>query len=515
MKLHLALLLPTFAILARAADPVEASAAMRKALADGAPMTLLVPASIGATEDPFGELHTELDKEVPRKGSAEFLAEAVAGKAHDLNALRAVLADAATLQEHVEKKDLPELCGSFSPDVAVSWPMDGKTVHALYSYTCGEITFQAEEKILHYDIAPPAYPKLMKATEGFTAEWSRPVPLAKREDAAPLLALLKDGSALEFMEDLPRKGTPAYEEAMLDAAVEEIGGHAFHASFPVSKTLRDQLRDRILANETFEVWSGEKECEGFHPDYALRWGVSGIPEDLKKAIAAGTMEEAELEKAMEERGLFGEPVDLQICFTCSEVIFLQGDKSLRYDLGAEALGEFKKLLPTAEANGAEEEMRELLEQRRKKAVPVAATQDFRETLAAGAEMTIHEGLPHPAEDLFDELKRKDVEKIAGHAFYTPAQDGAKASELRKILGDAKVAEPYGGAKECGEFHPDYAVSWKTGGKTVYFLACFGCGEIEYLSEGKATRYDMGELREPMTEALEKFRLKRPVPKAER
>ena len=84
-----------------------------------------------------------------------------------------------------------------------------------------------------------------------------------------------------------------------------------------------------------------------------------------------------------------------------------------------------------------------------------------------------------------------------------------------ILGDAKVVEPYGGAKECGEFHPDYAVSWKTGGKKVYFLACFGCGEIEYLSEGKTTRYDMGELREPMTEALEQFRLKRPAPKADR
>ena len=49
----------------------------------------------------------------------------------------------------------------------------------------------------------------------------------------------------------------------------------------------------------------------------------------------------------------------------------------------------------------------------------------------------------------------------------------------------------------------------------YFLACFGCGEIEYLLEGKTTRYDMGELREPMTEALKEFRLKRPVPKAER
>ena len=331
-------------------------------------------------------------------------------------------------------------------------------------------------------------------------------------DAAPLLALIHEKTSIILREGVPPKGVAGHEAAMLDPEVTKTGDYFFHAGEPLFGQMKKQIGEMILAKEVLAPSSGEEKRGDFHPDYAIRWNY--IDEmDFSNLYEAKAYEE---EMKGREEPSPTVPVDLLICFTSGEAILRQGDKSLRYDLGKATLEHFKKTLPIAGEESSKEERAATKEFQRRRKPPVELTEEFREALRQGAAMEIHEGLPHPyhrPKVLAAEMKREDVGKIGGHAFYTPARDVSENAGLRKILGDATMVEQRSdGMKMCGGFHPDYAVGWESGGQPVYCLVCFGCGEITYLSGGKGMRYDMGELRKPLVEILKTFRLKCPQPR---
>lgn len=144
-----------------------------------------------------------------------------------------------------------------------------------------------------------------------------------------------------------------------------------------------------------------------------------------------------------------------------------------------------------------------------------ASEAWRKALREGAVITVSEGLPAAEMDrtLFDaEMARKSVATIGGYPFYSPMIPEQKKGSLREILADARSVQLFSGTKECGRFHPDYAVSWKSAGGWVELLLCFGCGEMIFRSGESKVKYDMGtDLRGPLSKALDAYRRQRPDP----
>ena len=126
-------------------------------------------------------------------------------------------------------------------------------------------------------------------------------------------------------------------------------------------------------------------------------------------------------------------------------------------------------------------------------VPVAAADDFRTSLRAADPLLVHEGLPHQAHEreiMQREAARKDVAWIQGYPYYTPAVRAKQPEALRRVLADPASYRPYGGPKTCGGFHPDYAVTWKSGGVTRHVAICFGCGEVLFSDGGPRLPYNL-------------------------
>jgi hypothetical protein len=106
---------------------------------------------------------------------------------------------------------------------------------------------------------------------------------------------------------------------------------------------------------------------------------------------------------------------------------------------------------------------------------------FLSAVALADEVLVYEGLPHQMwdRDLYrHELARSDLVRFHGYPFY--AKPLAVTAEEKKALTaiaqrkDAHV--PYGGAKLCGGYHPDYAIVWTRAGQQSGSLICFGCHE---------------------------------------
>jgi hypothetical protein len=43
-------------------------------------------------------------------------------------------------------------------------------------------------------------------------------------------------------------------------------------------------------------------------------------------------------------------------------------------------------------------------------------------------------------------------------------------------------------KDCGPFHPDYAIMWESDGAENYLMICYTCGEAKLYREGIAETY---------------------------
>jgi len=111
-------------------------------------------------------------------------------------------------------------------------------------------------------------------------------------------------------------------------------------------------------------------------------------------------------------------------------------------------------------------------------------------------LTVYEGLPHPAyerEAFQEESKSKQTIRLLGFPFYREPLDlkDEDVKTLRNLLGSRNTYQAYGGEKECGGFHPDYAVEWSSKGKVYRCLICFGCSQARFEGpQGEILFYDL-------------------------
>lgn len=130
------------------------------------------------------------------------------------------------------------------------------------------------------------------------------------------------------------------------------------------------------------------------------------------------------------------------------------------------------------------------------------------------ELFVYEGLPHPGREnpsFEKERKRDDVRQIDGHWFYEPKVSvrGENRGRLMNMLFDQsgfRVPDPNVEPKDCGPFHPDYAIAWKSEGEENYLMICYTCGEAKLIGEGKTLNY---EVYSNLQEVLSEFQSKRP------
>ncbi len=130
------------------------------------------------------------------------------------------------------------------------------------------------------------------------------------------------------------------------------------------------------------------------------------------------------------------------------------------------------------------------------------------------ELFVYEGLPHPIREnsYFEKEKnRKDVLEIDGHWFYQPKVkvSGESHNDLMNLLLDGKgfhMPESNEPPKDCGPFHPDYAIMWNSEGAKNYLMICYTCSEAKLIREGKSTTY---YLFANWQKVLSEFQLNRP------
>lgn len=131
------------------------------------------------------------------------------------------------------------------------------------------------------------------------------------------------------------------------------------------------------------------------------------------------------------------------------------------------------------------------------------------------EVELFEGLPHQTferELLAAEQKSKDTIQIHKYPFYRRPLplSAADAAELRRLLSGKETYRPFRGEKRCGGFHPDYALAWKKGNRTIHVLICFGCGEFKLFAPSQELRTDAhGPAFTEIHTILQKYQDQRP------
>tara|TARA_B100000945_G_scaffold266370_1_gene226114 strand:+ start:205 stop:693 length:489 start_codon:yes stop_codon:yes gene_type:complete len=132
------------------------------------------------------------------------------------------------------------------------------------------------------------------------------------------------------------------------------------------------------------------------------------------------------------------------------------------------------------------------------------------------ELFVYEGLPHPgreSDSFRKEKKNKDVTQIGGHWFYDArVKAGGQSHEgLMNLLCDRNslsVPSPIVAQKDCGPFHPDYAIAWSSDGVENYLMICYTCWEATLIGEGRSTLYVINGIK-PWQELLADFQANRP------
>ncbi len=129
----------------------------------------------------------------------------------------------------------------------------------------------------------------------------------------------------------------------------------------------------------------------------------------------------------------------------------------------------------------------------KQALP--ASSDLRTSILQASKIDLKKGLPHQffePEALKQELDQENTVQIADFPFYTPSislTDSQKEKIISLLSSDGSI-RPFKGEKDCGGFHPDFAVSWTTDNTDVHALICFGCSEIIFTSGPERYRFDL-------------------------
>ncbi len=136
-------------------------------------------------------------------------------------------------------------------------------------------------------------------------------------------------------------------------------------------------------------------------------------------------------------------------------------------------------------------------------------------------ITVYEGLPHQnyeQETFTAEVKTKPTLLFSGFRFYTAplVLNAPDLKELRRIMGDRSTYQAHRGEKECGGFHPDYAVEWLVEKKIYRALICFGCLEVRFYGpDGTPVSYDLRRqgnrrsLKPSLLDLLKTYRKNRP------
>ena len=133
---------------------------------------------------------------------------------------------------------------------------------------------------------------------------------------------------------------------------------------------------------------------------------------------------------------------------------------------------------------------------------------------AASMFSVYEGLPRPVyeAELFEqEEQRPDITTIGGFAFYTPsaAVNEKQILQFKEILGDNGLYYTYvGEPKDCGDFHPDFAVEWTDSETRYQLLICFSCSEAQIFSENGIKNHDVTTTAE-IESLLSEYSLKRP------
>ena len=131
------------------------------------------------------------------------------------------------------------------------------------------------------------------------------------------------------------------------------------------------------------------------------------------------------------------------------------------------------------------------------------------------DLFVYEGLPHPLREnpTFEkEKKRDDIKQIKNHWFYD-AKDKATGNardQLMNLLFDESGFSTNVIPKDCGPFHPDYAIMWKSDGEEHYLMICFTCSEAKLIRDEKNKTYDLNVYKiDSLANLLAKFKANRP------
>lgn len=111
-------------------------------------------------------------------------------------------------------------------------------------------------------------------------------------------------------------------------------------------------------------------------------------------------------------------------------------------------------------------------------------------------IVVYEGLPHQhfeRESFESEIATKDVIDLDEHPFYREPLEISPEDldRIREFVTGPDAFFNFVGEKECGGFHPDYAVEWRVGQERFRLLLCFGCGEAKIFGPNLRSRHELG------------------------
>lgn len=145
--------------------------------------------------------------------------------------------------------------------------------------------------------------------------------------------------------------------------------------------------------------------------------------------------------------------------------------------------------------------------------------ELAQILVKADRLEVYEGLPHPKaeKDLF-EAEKTSKATIERHDFLFYKEPLSIESKLAKTLYSLSLNTKTLKAHSpgfCGGFHPDYALVFHTGDKTIEVHICFGCGEIKFFGEGKVAVFSLSSsAKKQWRKLLTPLRKNRPEPKVD-
>ena len=250
---------------------------------------------------------------------------------------------------------------------------------------------------------------------------------------------------------------------LLNGAELNLDGSGNTAGFlPTDDADLTKMRTLLLKEGTFQPWTEKKSRALFKEEHTISW--HGEQRSVNVSLS---------------------PVSNEALVEITE-----DSKKLRYELNEDTKWEMVKLL-TDRKNAARALIESYKETARAKANPVERTDAWRKPIAEGAVLTVHEGLPRRGDQTYlRESRRNDVQILAGHAFYTPGVVAKHRAELAKLLADSSSFHRHSGAKECGGFHPDFAVTWQINRQTITLQLCYSCYEVCFTDGKTSLIYDL-------------------------